>query len=95
MAYFEKTVVPKLLEIFNQSRKGRSIAYIDTLVGTDDLSFRVVEMDGCLTGNGLREALQFIYGDTLPLEQLACKFQKLLSSENSINSIPRNLSMVN
>ncbi|XVF87367.1 hypothetical protein PTKIN_Ptkin18bG0114600 [Pterospermum kingtungense] len=130
MAYLERTVVPKLLEIFNQSRRERSIVYIDTLVGTDDLSYRVVEMDGCLslTGdqefgqflvhvcefwniymseiswfryiNGLRETLQFIYqtensGDPLPLELLAYKFRKLLTGESSVNSIPRNLPMVN
>ncbi|XVF87366.1 hypothetical protein PTKIN_Ptkin18bG0114500 [Pterospermum kingtungense] len=60
MAYFEKTVVPKLLEIFNHSRRGRSILYIDTLVGTDDLSYRVVEMDGCLSLTRDREFGQFL-----------------------------------
>ncbi|XVF87548.1 hypothetical protein PTKIN_Ptkin18bG0129200 [Pterospermum kingtungense] len=119
----EEKVVPKLLEICNQHSVARSIVYMDTLVGTTDLSYRV-EMDGCFTGdqefeqllayvwefgntckremlwlrniNGLRKALQFINqtkinGDLVSLEPLAHRIRRLLTSENSVNSIPGNL----
>ncbi|XVF87609.1 hypothetical protein PTKIN_Ptkin18bG0133900 [Pterospermum kingtungense] len=48
--YLEKNVVPELLEICNQYRRERSTVYIDTLVGTNYLSYRV-ETNGCLTGD--------------------------------------------
>lgn len=53
--------------------------------------------------NGLQKTLQFIDGtktktsgdgDHLPLEHLACKIRKLLTSENSFYSVPKNLQMV-
>ncbi|XVF87608.1 hypothetical protein PTKIN_Ptkin18bG0133800 [Pterospermum kingtungense] len=123
--YLEKNVVPELLKICNQYKEARSIVYVDTVVGTNALSYRV-ENDRCLTGdqefghflaylcefwnsykremlwllniNGLQKTLQFIdqtktSGDPLPLEPLACKIRKLLTSENSLYTIPKNLPM--
>ncbi|XVF25900.1 hypothetical protein REPUB_Repub13aG0253900 [Reevesia pubescens] len=45
--YLERMIVPKLLEIYNQYRRVRSIVYIDALVGINELSYRV-KTGGCL-----------------------------------------------
>ncbi|XVF87637.1 hypothetical protein PTKIN_Ptkin18bG0136200 [Pterospermum kingtungense] len=86
--YLEQIVVPKLLEICNQSRRGRSIVYIDTLVGTDVLSYRV-EMDGYLTGD--QEIGQFL----AYLSEFWNMYKREISWLRNINGLRKTLQFIN
>ncbi|XVF25907.1 hypothetical protein REPUB_Repub13aG0254500 [Reevesia pubescens] len=86
----EQTIAPKLLEICNhQSRKERrSIIYIDNLVGTIELSYRV-EIGGCYTGD--REFEQFLAYDL-------CQFWNIYERQIlwllNINGLRKTLQMI-
>ncbi|XVF27765.1 hypothetical protein REPUB_Repub14bG0137000 [Reevesia pubescens] len=85
--WLEKYVAPKMLDICEGARMVRSIIYLDALVGTEELSFRV-EMGGCLVGN--KESEQFLAN----LWKVRDVYEKEILWLRMINGLRRTLQMI-